>query len=253
MNYRKHYTLLIEKRKTHPAEGYTERHHILPQSWGGDDSPENLVRLTAREHLIAHLLLFKMSSGKQKAAMAAAVILLGGHSSRKYQSIREYQSKIMSERSSRLMRENNPFKGRPSNIANRKWVTNGTDNMLIYPNETVPSGWRYGRTIALTEEGKLKKSISMASYNKTRTNPLKGKTWKMSEAAKVKCSEAAKKREASRRLSGRPSLSSVHRWTKDRVWVNLSGKSKMIHAAQLSEHESIGWTRGRGNLKQHQD
>jgi hypothetical protein len=40
------------------AEGY-ERHHIQPRAWGGDDSPENLVYLTTREHYVAHRLLAK--------------------------------------------------------------------------------------------------------------------------------------------------------------------------------------------------
>ena len=34
-------------------------HHIIPKSMGGDDSEENLVKLTIREHLLAHLLLAK--------------------------------------------------------------------------------------------------------------------------------------------------------------------------------------------------
>lgn len=54
--------LLIEKAKnrTLPKETYTECHHIIPRSLGGSDDKDNLVRLTAREHYIAHLLLWKM-------------------------------------------------------------------------------------------------------------------------------------------------------------------------------------------------
>jgi hypothetical protein len=39
--------------------GYVEEHHMLPRSMGGQDNKENLVRLSAREHYIAHLLLWK--------------------------------------------------------------------------------------------------------------------------------------------------------------------------------------------------
>jgi hypothetical protein len=52
--------------------GYVEKHHILPQSLGGDNNLENLVFLTAKEHLICHLLLTKMTSGPNKEKMAAA-------------------------------------------------------------------------------------------------------------------------------------------------------------------------------------
>lgn len=37
-----------------------EQHHIVPKSLGGNDSRDNIARLTTREHYIAHLLLLKM-------------------------------------------------------------------------------------------------------------------------------------------------------------------------------------------------
>lgn len=71
MDYQKHYSLLIESRKQNPTESdYHEKHHILPRSLGGDDSKENLVKLTAREHFVAHLLLAKIHGGKMWAALA---------------------------------------------------------------------------------------------------------------------------------------------------------------------------------------
>lgn len=36
---------------------YNERHHILPKCLGGDDSTDNLITLSPREHYIAHMLL----------------------------------------------------------------------------------------------------------------------------------------------------------------------------------------------------
>ena len=46
------------------TETYTEKHHIIPKSLGGDDSKNNLVKLTAKEHYICHLLLIKMLADK---------------------------------------------------------------------------------------------------------------------------------------------------------------------------------------------
>lgn len=37
-----------------------EEHHIIPRSLGGTDDKPNLVKLTAKEHFICHLLLTKM-------------------------------------------------------------------------------------------------------------------------------------------------------------------------------------------------
>lgn len=52
---------------------YSERHHILPKSLGGSDAPDNLVRLTAREHFICHQLLTKMTIGNQRIKMLHAL------------------------------------------------------------------------------------------------------------------------------------------------------------------------------------
>ena len=40
--------------------GYSEIHHIIPKSLGGKDSKDNLVKLSAKEHFIAHRLLAKI-------------------------------------------------------------------------------------------------------------------------------------------------------------------------------------------------
>lgn len=70
------YLRLIQQAKARTLTGYIERHHIVPQALGGDDSPGNLVDLTAREHFICHLLLVKMTSGQDRAKMAFAANML---------------------------------------------------------------------------------------------------------------------------------------------------------------------------------
>jgi len=63
MNYQKHYNLLIEKGKNRDSKilPYYEQHHIIPKSEGGLDDNSNLVKLTAREHFIAHWLLYRIN------------------------------------------------------------------------------------------------------------------------------------------------------------------------------------------------
>lgn len=65
---------MIEKRKKHTInEGYVEKHHIIPKSMGGNNRKENIVKLTPREHFIAHALLTKMCfENKHKISMACA-------------------------------------------------------------------------------------------------------------------------------------------------------------------------------------
>lgn len=46
--------------------GYTEKHHIIPKSMGGTDSPDNIVRLSAKQHFVCHHLLTRMVNGENR-------------------------------------------------------------------------------------------------------------------------------------------------------------------------------------------
>lgn len=71
--YSRWYEALITKARNRTIEGYVETHHIIPRSFGGNDSKANLVKLTAREHYVAHALLWKMNfSGVYNSKMAFA-------------------------------------------------------------------------------------------------------------------------------------------------------------------------------------
>jgi hypothetical protein len=57
--YAKAYKSLVDKARDRETEGYVERHHVIPKSLGGPNTKDNLVKLTPREHFVAHLLLHK--------------------------------------------------------------------------------------------------------------------------------------------------------------------------------------------------
>lgn len=78
------YEHLVAKAKARLSlDGYVERHHVIPVCFGGNNKSENIITLTAREHYIAHLLLWKMSMDKKshnKMTMALHVMVNGsGH------------------------------------------------------------------------------------------------------------------------------------------------------------------------------
>mgnify|MGYP001410706916 CR=1 FL=1 len=58
--YSKWYFNIIKNAKTSVRIGYTEKHHIIPKSLKGSNIKDNIVKLTAREHYICHILLTKM-------------------------------------------------------------------------------------------------------------------------------------------------------------------------------------------------
>ena len=80
INYKLKYQRFIESRRHRPLvreKGY-EIHHIIPKSIGGTNAKNNLVKLTLKEHLIAHKYLSKMSTGTKKDKMENALARMSG-------------------------------------------------------------------------------------------------------------------------------------------------------------------------------
>ena len=71
--YLKIYFALVNRAKSRTLEGYTEKHHIIPRSLGGNNDKSNLAILTGREHFICHLLLTKIVEGRNKSKMVFAL------------------------------------------------------------------------------------------------------------------------------------------------------------------------------------
>jgi hypothetical protein len=78
MNYQRLYQYLVKSKqqltRVKLAGDGMETHHILPRCLGGDNSKSNLVLLTPKEHYVAHHLLMKMHTGKDRAKMAYALL-----------------------------------------------------------------------------------------------------------------------------------------------------------------------------------
>lgn len=80
--YKNTYDSLILKAKERgldksSLEGYYEKHHIIPRCLGGDNSKDNLVLLTYREHIIAHRLLYRINPDKE-CLLTAVIAMLSG-------------------------------------------------------------------------------------------------------------------------------------------------------------------------------
>ena len=101
------YNNIITRAKSRHLDTYTENHHIIPKSLGGDNSKDNIVALTAREHFVCHLLLTRMTTGDARNKMLSAVFYLTGRGkakrnnvikkSRLYQKLKEDFSKYNSK------------------------------------------------------------------------------------------------------------------------------------------------------------
>jgi hypothetical protein len=79
MDYEKIYNQLIERARNRKPEkdGYYERHHIIPKCLGGGNDKDNLVKLTYREHFIAHWLLHRANPTNKFLTAAFHIMAFG--------------------------------------------------------------------------------------------------------------------------------------------------------------------------------
>lgn len=122
MDYKKTYDLLILKGKTRIKIPQGERHHIVPKCMGGSNLSENLVYLSYREHLVAHLLLSKIYPNNEKLLYALFKLNNYHGKSKNSRSYEKIRSKFIKYQSLR-MTKNNPMKGKKSPMRGKKHST----------------------------------------------------------------------------------------------------------------------------------
>lgn len=148
MNYKKIYNQIIAKRKLFPFEGYTETHHIIPRCLGGTDDKDNLVKLSAREHFICHLLLVKIHSTGQehyKMIRAFLMMLVSSNEHQRFSPSRNYQ--CFKEKYSLFLKDT--YKGSGNSQYGTKWISNPDTqlSMKISKSENPPDGFYIGRNL----------------------------------------------------------------------------------------------------------
>jgi hypothetical protein len=103
--------MIIKRARSRTLSGYYETHHIIPRCLGGDDNPDNLAVLTAREHFICHLLLPKMLQGEPKYKMLHAYFMMSGrkiYNAKKYEIYKKEYSTLLS---TQMSGKGNPMYG----------------------------------------------------------------------------------------------------------------------------------------------
>jgi hypothetical protein len=184
MNYEKNYydyimyVKTLERKKNNGV--YYEEHHIIPKSIGGNNKKENKVLLTAREHYLAHYLLWKFTDTKE---MMYAFWCLNNMSRRKiYLNSRLYEKlkqEIIKYQKENFCGSNNIFYGRKHTEETKQKISKSKKEnpyimseeeknrrKIFYKGENNPN---YGRKH--TDEEKLKMSIA----SKGRDNGWKGR------------------------------------------------------------------------------
>jgi len=187
VNHLRHYCALMRKAASRPRpNGYTEKHHVFPVSIYGKN--QHIVRLTAREHYIAHALLEKVCIKRyglkhyKTIKMTFAHCAMRGNNRYYNSALYEYAKK----------RRSDNMKGKPSGA-----VFSAETRELIRQRMlgTVASA-ETRRKMSESQKGKKKPPKSakeiqrMSEAQKRRPNLMKGK--KHSEESKEKMRQSIK-------------------------------------------------------------
>lgn len=259
MDYKRTYQLLIDKRRNNPLpDGENgEVHHIVPRSEGGSDEPDNLVKLTAREHYVAHLLLariyndFKMWSAVWRMTTSKRIRM----TSHIYELARRNRSKVMSNRMKQLAQDGEIDYWKYSQLGKKRSAEQKQalskrmiGNMNGSGTHNISSEGR--ARISAANKGKKRSAETckrIALSAKGRTPPNKGKA--MSEEQKEKLRQAnlgkkqseETKRKRNAKLKGHPS------YTAGMKWWNNGTEQRMCRECPE------GWVEGRLKKKKEAD
>jgi hypothetical protein len=183
MNYLKFYNNLInfaKARKTIKGQ-YYERHHIVPKCLGGSNEKTNIVKLTAREHYVAHQLLAKIYPDHLGLIFAAYSLSHDGNgqriSNRVYEWIKlKYISKL-----SEYLKENHPMKGKHHSIEAKEKMSKAKKGKPM-SDDTKKKLKVYSLSDENWHRGKKRSAQTCENISKAKI----GK--KMSDETKTKCS-----------------------------------------------------------------
>lgn len=114
--YTQLYFRIIEQARSNISLGYTEKHHIIPKSLGGTNQKSNMITLSARQHFVCHLLLVKMTTGRDQYKMICAAHHMSVcHRRAKYKITSITYERLKRQRSESMKGTSNPMYGKSQN------------------------------------------------------------------------------------------------------------------------------------------
>jgi hypothetical protein len=248
------YYNIINKSKNRLLTGYKEKHHIIPKCLGGSNNEDNLVRLTAKEHFIVHMLLCKFTKGEAKRSMFFALncmITLNNrgmrtikYSSRTFEKVRKQCAKYL---------KGNKFNvGRIPSKETRLKISQATKG-LKRTEETKAKMSKYRKGLKLSEVTKQKIANSLLGeksfwYGKEHTQETKNK---MSKKAKGRKNALGTKhpKEFGDKIAKRMLGNKI---TLGMICINKDGKTKMINKNKLKDYLTMGYSKGKIRRTQEQ-
>lgn len=200
MNYIKHYDNLISRAIARKVSGYCEIHHIVPRCMGGTDDANNLVKLTASEHFIAHLLLHRAYPNIE--GLVVAVFLMSQnrrYSNKQYARLRERYAEV---RRIQMLGERNTMFGKRHTEETRQKISKANTGKI--------RSTEHKEAIAIAQTGKImslstRKLISDAHTGRLVSQSTKDKLSKALHG-KIRNYESIAKQRITNTGSGNPNF-----------------------------------------------
>jgi hypothetical protein len=189
-----------------PVGSYTEVHHKIPKCVGGLDNYDNLIKLTVREHYVAHYLLSKVGLGqhfhKLRKAFAMMAVYSKSNNTRSFLTSREVEiaKKVGRESNCANRPDAKTVKGykwyidsndelfrctnsdpriqqnnlKPANAPSKgeKWYTNGMQFFMLHPSNPIINILNLQLGCPVTGTTKTYTDESKASLQQDRANRL---------------------------------------------------------------------------------
>ena len=193
MNYQKVYNDLINHAKDQVLTENYEIHHIIPKCMNGTDEESNLVKLSYRQHYIAHLLLWKIHKTNDLLYAFYMMNISSKFTKRDYANSRYFQ--LVKEQYKQAGPWNKDKKGYLKGTSVFKYEDGKTVRLSV-DHEDVISGKAVGITkgrnsptkgMKFSDETKQK----MSKNHSGKRNHMYGKTH--SEESKLKMSQSKKR------------------------------------------------------------
>ena len=197
------------EKEGYPEGIYTEKHHILPKCMGGKNDKSNLVRMPAREHIMAHILLFFSFPFIVGLAYAFTCMTSCSRNNKRTKETKRFSTKLLAkikEISSTLKSENmkgeknSMFGKHPSEETRKKMSESRKGRIVSEETRKKISKIHKGKVVSQETKEKLrqanlgkhfseetKRKISLANLGKVGV-----KGWHHTEETKLKMSEQRK-------------------------------------------------------------
>ena len=151
MDYKKIHDKIIDRARVRKLEGYGEKHHIIPKCMSGTNQPNNLVKLTAREHFLIHWLLHEMYPDNTDLKYAFWSMCRNSGNQQRYKPssrIYEYAKHRMLEVWVKFKPSDNQIRSVKESLTGTKWYHKPDGrNLRAFPNDPkiIKDGWLPGR------------------------------------------------------------------------------------------------------------